>query len=73
MYRLQELRSSEHHSVTIFHTCFDKNSMDYNGSASDFTSLVLIIMLPGALNSLVLPVTMPFCFALWCLLLQALR
>ena len=44
--------------VTIFRTCFDKNSVwvDYNASASDFTS-VLIIMLPGALNSLVLPVT----------------
>ena len=38
--------------VAIVHTCFDKNTLHYNVSTSDFTSGVLIRMLPGALNRL---------------------
>ena len=38
--------------MAIVHTCFDKNTLHYNASTSDFTSGVLIRMLPGALNRL---------------------
>ena len=38
--------------------------LQYKASASDFTSVVLIRMLPGALSRLVLPMTSLFCFAL---------
>ena len=36
--------------ATIVHTCLDKNTVwkHYNTSASDFTSVVLIRVLPGA-------------------------
>ena len=46
--------------------CFDKNTVlvQYNAFAGDFTSVVLIRMLPGALNTFVLPVTA--CFVLLC-------
>ena len=54
-YRVQE--TSPCH-VTFVCICFDKNTVlvQYNAFAGDFTSVVLIRMLPGALNTFVLPV-----------------
>ena len=58
MYRFQKLRSSEHLSrlpATVVNTCFDKNTIwvHHNAFGSDFISVVLIKMFPGALSRLI--------------------
>ena len=79
MYRLQELRTSEHPlclQATIASTCLDKNTVwvHHTTSALDFLSIVLIRTLPGALRSVILPWHHPVLSknAWWCLLLWVL-
>ena len=59
----RELRPSTVCQPLFVHTCFDKNAIwvHYNALAYDFTSVVLMRMLPGALNSFSLPMTSLFC------------
>ena len=58
--------NSDHPWLSV-RTCFDKNAarVHNNAIASDFTSVVLIRTLPGALNSFSLPMTY-HCFVLLC-------